>query len=157
MPEDAFTFSPATADQRDAVERLLRSAFIPYVRKLGRELAPDAYAWLAPSLARGDVFVGCEGGSMVGVVATTWQGRELVIDQVAVRPERQGAGVGSCLLERIEAHARDLGAEALTLHTAEMMMDLLRLYSRQGFAEVRRARPTHGKDAHFRVYLRKDL
>lgn len=147
----------ATAAQHDGVERLLRAAFAPYVERLGRALPADAYAWLDASIERGDVFVGLRDGEIVGAVAISRRGPDFFIEQVAVDPALQGAGLGSWLLEHIEQVSRTAGTEALCLETAAMMSDLLRFYRRHGFEEARRALPAHGKDAHVRVHLRKAL
>ena len=157
MADGKLDFAPARAIQRDQIERLLRAAFAPYVRKLGRAQTDDAYAWLDASIDRGDVFVGMRDGEIVGVVATRRHAAGLTIDQVAVDPALQGGGLGGLLLDSVERVARDAGVEALTLDTAAMMSDLLRLYHRHGFEEVRRGPPAHGKDAHLRVHLRKAL
>jgi hypothetical protein len=47
--------------------------------------------------------------------------------------------------------------KALSLQTAEMMSDLVRLYNRHGFLETRKALPEHGDDKHLRVQMKKVL
>jgi hypothetical protein len=47
--------------------------------------------------------------------------------------------------------------KSVSLQTAEMMSDLLRLYSRHGYLETRRALPAHGDDRHLRVHMKKLL
>ena len=150
-------FAAATPAQRDRVEVILRAAFTPYVRKLGRELTADAYAWLDGAIADGHVFLAVTGEEIVGAVATSRSSADLVIEQVAVRPDRQGEGIGSWLIETVERRAREDGLSALELDTAEIMQDLLRLYRRHGFELVRSAPPAHGNDAHLRVLMRKPL
>ena len=70
-------------------------------------------------------------------------------------PARQGTGLGSFLLERIEEIARSSDLKGLTLETAEMAEGNIRLYRRHGFEIVRRGPPSHGKDAHTRVFMEK--
>ena len=74
-----------------------------------------------------------------------------------VDPARQGEGIGSWLLEQLEIAAREDGVSTLSLQTAEIMDHLLRLYSRHGFVETRRALPHHGDDEYLRVYMMKQL
>lgn len=150
-------FEAASPEQHDQIERLFRRAFVAYVGRLGRTQSDDAYDWLEAAIERGDVFIARQAGALVGAVATTRRDDDLYIDQVAVAPERQGAGIGSWLLDNTERLARSRHTKALCLHTAEMMDDLLRLYRRHGFEEVRRGLPDHGKDAHVRVFMRKAL
>ncbi len=150
-------FAMATPSQHDAIERLMESAFTPYVRKLGRKPGAGPYPGLEAAIGRGDVFVGLDGAAIVGCIATTRRGDELAIDQLGVDPARQGAGIGSWLLDEIEQAARRDRVVALTLFTAETMSDLVRLYTRHGFRETRKALPAHGMDNHLRVHMKKPL
>jgi hypothetical protein len=61
------------------------------------------------------------------------------------------------MVGHVETLARKRGFITLSLNTAEMMKDRVRLYSRLGFRIVRRGLPEHGKDAHIRVYMQKAL
>lgn len=65
----------------------------------------------------------------------------LVIDQahinnLAVRPELRGQGLGTVLLETIVDKARALGALALTLEVRRSNAAALALYARAGFVEA---------------------
>lgn len=124
---------------------------------LGREIAADHYAFLAAAIARGDVYVALYGGEIVGVAATERRDGGLYIDRLGAVPTRQGRGVGSFLLDRLEEIARSSGLDALSLETAEMAEGNIRLYRRFGFEIVRRGPPSHGKDAHTRVFMVKPL
>lgn len=150
-------FRPALRTDRDAVETLLRSAFTPYARKLGRTDGPGPYDWVAAAIGRGDVFVASEDNALIGAVTTNWRSSELAIDHIAVEPGSQGRGVGSWLLDSVEGIARNRGATALSLYTAEIMDDQIRLYRRHGFVEVHRGPPPHGKDAVLRVFMAKPI
>jgi len=52
----AFTFRPALPSEREGADHVLRAAFTPYLRRLGREIPSDYYKWLPASIERGDVF-----------------------------------------------------------------------------------------------------
>jgi len=151
----ALTFRKALPSEGGDVDRVLRSAFIPYVRKLGRELTADYYAWVGQAVDRGDVFVALEAGQMLGVAVTERRDDGLYIDRLGVDPARQGDGLGSWLLARLEEVARSGGLLGMSLETAEMMGHLVRLYRRHGFEIVGRGLPAHGKDAHMRVHMAK--
>ncbi len=150
-------FARASLAQREAIHRLMRRAFTPYARKLGREPRAGPYPWLEAAINRGDVYVALDEGEIVGVIATSRRGDELAIEQLGVDPARQGGGIGGWLLEQIEQTARRDQLKALTLFTAEMMSDVVRLYDRHGFLVVRKALPAHGRDEHLRVHLKKLL
>jgi ribosomal protein S18 acetylase RimI-like enzyme len=153
----ALTFRKALpADGGDA-DRVLRSAFTPYVRKLGREITADYYAWVGAAVDRDDVFVALEAGQVVGVAVTERRHDSLYIDRLAVDPARQRSGLGSWLLARLEEVARSGALPGMSLETAEMMDHLVRLYRRNGFEITGRGLPSHGKDSHMRVHMTKRL
>jgi GNAT superfamily N-acetyltransferase len=154
----ALTFRKATVAERDEVERVLRAAFTPYVRALGRELSAAGFTRLPTELERGDIYVAVEEDhQIVGVVRTERHDDGLFIDQIGVDPLRQRAGTGSWLLVRIEEVARSTGAPGMSLYTAEMMEHLVRLYSRHGFEIIHRGPPDHGLDANTRVQMVKSF
>jgi len=153
----AFTFRPALPSEREDADRVLRAAFTPYLRRLGREIPSDYYKWLPASIERGDVFVADEAGKIVGVAATERRDDGLFLDRLAVDPAKQGSGLGSFVLVRLEEIARARGDRTMSLQTAEMMEHLLRLYGRHGFEIVHRGPPDHGKDPHIRVTMVKPL
>jgi ribosomal protein S18 acetylase RimI-like enzyme len=65
------------------------------------------------------------------------------IRAVAVRPSERGLGIGKRLAETCIARSRELGADAVALHTASFMQAAMRLYESVGF---RRA-PAFDRDA----------
>jgi GNAT superfamily N-acetyltransferase len=152
-----WIFRPALPSERLDADRVLRAAFTPYMHRLGREIPADYYKWLPASIERGDVFVADEGGTIVGVAATERRDTGLYLDRLAVDPTKQGTGLGSWLLVRLDELARSRGDRSLSLTTAEMMEHLVRLYSRHGFEIVSRGPPDHGKDPHIRVVMVKPL
>jgi GNAT superfamily N-acetyltransferase len=152
-----LTFRTALPSEREQADRVLRAAFTPYMKRLGREIPPDYYKWLSASIERGDVFVADEAGRIVGVAATERRDTGLYLDRLAVDPVKQGTGLGSWLLVQLEEVARSRGDRAMSLQTAEMMEHLLRLYGSHGFEIVSRGPPDHGKDPHPRVTMVKSL
>src|SRR5579871_3925133 len=108
-----LTFRTAMLSESEEVVRVIRAAFTPYVRALGREFPADGSAQFAEErarfaaeLARGDVYVALQGERIVGAVRTRPQEKGLYIHQIAVDPAQQGTGVGSWLLQRIDEVAR---------------------------------------------------
>jgi ribosomal protein S18 acetylase RimI-like enzyme len=159
-----LTFRTAMLSEGEEVGRVIRAAFTPYVRALGRELPADGSArfaeeWerFAAELERGDVYVALAGAQIVGAVRTKPQENALYIHQIAVDPSRQGTGVGSWLLARINEVARSRGLGGLSLETAEMAEANIRLYRRHGFEIVGRGPPDHGLDPHTRVHMVKSF
>ncbi len=159
-----LTFRTAMLSEGEEVGRIIRAAFTPYIRALGREIPADGSAQLAEELERfvaelerGDVYVALDGERIVGAVRTKPQEKDLCIYQIAVDPARQGTGVGSWLLQRIDEVARVRGFGGLSLETAEMAVANVRLYQRHGFEIVNRGLPDHGLDLHTRVYMAKSF
>lgn len=133
------------------------AAFTPYVKKLVGGATAGPYPWLKVAIDRGDVYIGLDGGNTIGVIITSRNNDELIIEQLAVDPKRQGIGIGEWLLKNIEQTARHEKVKVLSLQTAEMMTDLLRFYGRHGFKVVRKSLPAHGDDDHLRVHMIKRL
>ena len=152
-----FVFRTARPAEFATTERILRAAFTPYVRRLGREIPADNYVWLPEAIEAGDIYVAEAAGAIVGVATTKRRDGGLYLRQLAVDPTQQKAGLGSFMLVRLEAMARARGDKTLTLETAEMMDHLVRLYRRHGLEIVRRGPPDHGRDAHTRVFMEKKL
>jgi ribosomal protein S18 acetylase RimI-like enzyme len=157
-----LTFRTAMLSDGEEVGRIIRAAFTPYVRALGRELPADGSDQsaevrerVAAELERGDVYVALDGERIVGAVRTRPQENALYFSQIAVDPSRQGTGVGSWLLVRIDEVARSHGLAGLSLETAEMAEANIRLYRRHGFEIVGRGLPDHGLDPHIRVRMVK--
>jgi GNAT superfamily N-acetyltransferase len=152
-----LSFVAAAPHELVEIDRLMRTAFTPYVRGLGRELTADSYAWFGEAIGKGDILVARDGGEIVGTIATKRGEGDMILELIGVRPDRQKTGVASWMIGQIEPIARARGLRTLSLNTAEMMEDRVRLYSRHGFRVVRRGPPDHGKDVHVRVYMVKEL
>jgi ribosomal protein S18 acetylase RimI-like enzyme len=159
-----LTFRTSNLAEGEEVVRVIRAAFTPWLRALGREFPADGSAEFAEErerfvaeLGRGDVYVALEDERIVGAVRTKPQEEDLYIHTIAVDPARQGTGVGSWLLQRIDGVARARGLSRLSLETAEMAVANIRLYRRHGFEIVSRGPPDHGLDPHVRVHMVKPL
>ena len=131
---------------------LVRAAYAHYVERLGGPPRPltDDYAEVVRTHR---VIVAERGGEIVGLVVLGIDDEGFFVDNVAVDPSHQGAGVGRALLEHAEVAARDAGFDSIYLYTHERMVENLALYSRIGYVEFDRR--SHG-DAQI-VYLRKRL
>lgn len=77
-----------------------------------------------------------EGGAVEGFLLTLRRGDAVVIDLVAVAPDRQGQGVGRRLMEAVLSHAAATGACRVRVGTQADNEISLRLYRQSGFAPV---------------------
>jgi ribosomal protein S18 acetylase RimI-like enzyme len=155
--ETTLALAVAVPAQLAQVDALMRSAFTPYIRRLGREIAADAYGWFAEAIAQGDIYIALDGSEIVGAIATRRRDADMELAMIGVSPTRQKSGIASFMIGRVAEIARSRGLRTLSLTTAEMMEDRVRLYRRHGFAIVRRGLPEHGKDPHMRVHMEKVL
>jgi ribosomal protein S18 acetylase RimI-like enzyme len=132
---------------------LVQAAYGHYVERIGGAPRPltDDYAAV---VREHDVTVAERDGEIAGLIVLAAGDEGFVVDNVAVDPRHQGAGVGRALLEHAEAEARRAGFDSICLYTHELMTENLALYARIGYVEYDR-RPI-GLGACL-VYLRKRL
>ena len=155
--ETLLAFAVAAPVQLAQVDTLMRLAFAPYIRRLGREITADAYGWFAEAIVKGDIYIALDGSGIVGAIATRRRDADMELALISVSPTRQKSGIASFMIGRVAEIARSWGLKTLSLTTAEMMEDRIRLYRRHGFEIVRRGLPEHGKDAHMRVHMERVL
>lgn len=55
---------------------------------------------------------------------------------LAVLPQARGQGIGTALMQECERRAQEAGAQAIGLHTAEVMRAAIRMYERLGFVRT---------------------
>jgi ribosomal protein S18 acetylase RimI-like enzyme len=115
---------------RDIVER----AYGVYVERIGRRPGPmdDDYA---TRVREADVFVAELGARVAGLIVLEPADDHVLIENVAVDPAHQGAGVGRALLAHAEEFARDRGTGEVRLYTNVAMVENQRLYRRLGYQE----------------------
>ena len=148
----AVAIRPANRGDVETIRVLVERAYSRWVPLIGLRPAPmDAdYAAL---VAGGDVFVLAE-PEVVGVlVLRPTDGGALMVENVAVDPDRQGAGLGPMLLEFAERQAAERDVRELRLYTHERMTENIELYERLGWAEYDRL-IEHG---FARVFMRKQV
>jgi ribosomal protein S18 acetylase RimI-like enzyme len=130
---------------------IVERAYAAYVERMGRRPAPmdDDYAAKA---RRGEVFV-ADDGAVAGLIVLVEQPDHLLVENVAVDPSRQGAGVGRELLAYAERHAAARGLPELRLYTNEAMTENLSFYPGLGYRETGR----RVEDGFRRVYYSKPV
>lgn len=106
---------PATSEDRVAIEAIVRAAYAVYIPRMGKPPGPmlDDYAAL---IAAGSVSVIEESdGSLAALIVLIPKDDHLLLDNIAVRPDRQGRGFGRVLIQFAEDEARRLGFAELRL------------------------------------------
>jgi GNAT superfamily N-acetyltransferase len=141
----------ARPEDRAAVEAIVNAAYAIYVDRIGKPPGPmlDDYARL---IADGMVSVLEDADrAMAAVIVLVPKQDHLLLDNIAVRPDHQGQGLGRQLIAFAEGEARRLGYAELRLYTHQMMTENIALYARLGFVETGR-----GQEAGYdRVFMRK--
>jgi len=144
---------PATAEDRTAVEAIVETAYSVYLERIDKPPGPmlDDYGLL---IADGAVsVVDAPDGAIAALIVLLPQPDHLLLDNIAVRPDRQGSGIGRRLIAFAEGEARRLGYAELRLYTHVTMTENIALYTRLGFIETGRGHQA-GYD---RVFMRKPL
>jgi GNAT superfamily N-acetyltransferase len=137
---------------RAVVERIVHDAYIRYVSRIGRAPAPmnDDYQ---SRIAEGVVRVLTIQDEIAGLVLLLPKADYLLLDNVAVAPERQGSGLGRRMIAFAEAEALRLGYPEIRLYTNAAMHENLAIYTKLGYQEFARVR----EDGFHRVFMRKRL
>jgi GNAT superfamily N-acetyltransferase len=164
---------PPSTDELPAlrtIERLAGERF----RDLGLPEVADDEPWSLDLLARyardGRCWVAVDDAAgPIGYVLVDSIDGNAHVEQVSVRPDHQGSGVGRALIERVCAWAREGGMPAVTLTTFSDVAWNAPLYRHLGFRAlredeigpelraVRDEETAHGLDPTRRVCMRLDL
>ncbi len=136
LPPTAFR--RATSSDAVAIRDLTRAAYARWVPLIGREPLPMRVDYDAALLVhRFDVFQ--RGPDILALIETALRDDHLWIENIAVRPDQQGHGLGRRLLAHAEALAREARRPALRLLTNAAFASNIALYERSGYAVTERA------------------
>lgn len=136
-----------------AVRELSRLAYAKWVPLIGREPLPMSADYdRAVSDHIIDLLEG-EGG-LLGLIELIPKGDHLLIENIAVRPDQQGKGLGERLLAHAAEVARRLGFSEIQLYTNAAFASNVSYYTKRGFEELRRGSIVPGSTA---VFMRKRL
>lgn len=78
-----------------------------------------------------------EGAILGGIFAREevwWNNSEIYVEEMFIRPDMQGRGLGSMLLRQVEAHVREKGLAGITLST-NRYAPAPHFYRKNGFAD----------------------
>jgi GNAT superfamily N-acetyltransferase len=129
------TVRRAAAADAEAVAQLVRAAYEHYVPRIGRPPVPMTLDY-ARVVAAGDTWLAEHGGRLLGVLVLVQFDDHLLVENLAVLPEAQGAGTGSRLLRYAEDVARSRGLREVRLYTHELMTENRAFYPRRGYRET---------------------
>jgi len=145
-PRQAVVVRQALTGERAEVGRLVTAAyaeFEPFLTPPNWTTMTGNIAKVVAPDAPGELVVALLGGQLAGTVTYLPPGPKdyhrvpqdwAVVRVLAVDPARRGQGVARALTEHCLRRAREDGAPAVGLHTAEMMVAARALYENVGFA-----------------------
>jgi GNAT superfamily N-acetyltransferase len=141
----------AEAGDRAAVQEIVDAAYEPWADAIGVRPLP-LVADYGELIAAGRVHV-LENGEVDGVIVLQPEDGVLLVENVAVRPDRQGRGLGRRLMAFAEFRARSLNMAALRLYTNEKMVSNIGLYESLGYRETDRGNVEDRRVVHMRKEL----
>jgi N-acetylglutamate synthase-like GNAT family acetyltransferase len=142
----------ATPQDVPQLAALARDAYAPYVERIGRPPAPMVADYLDMVVSH-ETWVSEDETGITGLVVLVPNDDHLLLENIAVRPDQQGQGIGSTLLAIADRRARDLGLSEVRLYTNEKMTENLTYYPRHGYVRTHSA----AEDGFRRVYFTRYL
>jgi GNAT superfamily N-acetyltransferase len=140
----------ANHDDLPALREIIRAAYAPYLARLDRPPAPMVRD-MRQHIENGQLWV--IGRPIAGLICLVPEDDSLLVENVAVHPAAQGAGLGRRLMEFAEWRATCVGIRRVVLYTNEVMTENLAMYGHLGFREVDR----RIEDGYHRVFMERLL
>jgi ribosomal protein S18 acetylase RimI-like enzyme len=140
--------------RHDDIARLrdvARAAYQIYLPRMDRPPAPMR-ANFAYHVRQDFVFV-AEDRAVCGYAVLCQNASGWQLENIAVTPERQGAGIGRALVARCEAFMRALNIGRYRLYTNGVMTENIGWYQMLGFVEINQRR----ENGFNRIYFEKTL
>ena len=72
----------------------------------------------------------------VGHATLRWNGADLELKRMFVKPSHRGGGVSTLILDTVEDAARKAGRPRLILQTGDRQPDAVRLYEKSGYSRI---------------------
>lgn len=137
----------ATPADAEAVRTLTRQAYARWVPLIGREPKP-MQADYERAVCEHRIDLAYKDGVLAGLIETIEQSDHLLVENVAVAPERQGLGIGRALLAHAEQLAAALGYGEVRLYTNQRFAENVTLYLKLGYRIDREERLSVGVAVH---------
>jgi GNAT superfamily N-acetyltransferase len=146
-----FDIRQAHAADEIAVRECAEGAYGRYVATMGKKPAPMV-ADFASLIASGVLHVAVgRDADMLGFIVFYHEGEHVLLENVAVRQNAVGRGIGKRLIAFCESEAKRSNAKSIKLYTNEKMTENLSIYPHLGYRETERKT----EDGFNRVYFEK--
>jgi N-acetylglutamate synthase-like GNAT family acetyltransferase len=140
----------ASASDVPYIEALVSAAYRHYIPRIGKPPGPMTDDYSA-RVAESAVSVLTIDGTIAGILVLIPKPDCMLLDNVAVSPERQGSGLGRRLIAFAEAKAKEKGFTEIQLYTNAAMHENLAIYMKLGYQEFARS----FQDGFHRVFMNK--
>lgn len=134
------------------MSELARDAYARYVDRIGRPPAPMVADYVA-AVRDCESWVAEDVTGLAGMLVLRPASDYLLLDNIAVRTDRQGQGIGALLLAKTEERARALAVPQIRLYTNVAMTENIDYYQRHGFVLTHVA----SEDGYERAYFTRHL
>jgi GNAT superfamily N-acetyltransferase len=151
------SFRRATAADAATVHDITHAAYAKWVPVIGRMPKPMT-ADYDKAVVNNVIDLLEEDGRPIALIEMipelSLEPAHLLIENIAVMPERHGEGIGSVLLERAQSIARGFGVNEMRLYFNAKFVANHLFYARRGFVEfAREPHPAGGEVVHMKKSL----
>jgi GNAT superfamily N-acetyltransferase len=143
----------ATPADANAVRDLSRAAYAKWVPLIGREPLPMT-ADYDRAIANHIIDLLEDDGQLLALIEMIEQEDHLLVENIAVRPDQQGTGLGDWLLGHAEGIARSLDLEEMRLYTNAAFTSNVAFYEKRGYEEYKRGVIVPGTTT---IFMRKRI
>lgn len=150
--QSAHVRRAGTNDVR-TIRELSRAAYAKWVPFIGREPWPMT-ADYGRAVAEHVIDLLEDNGVLVALIELIPRSDHLLIENVAVKPEQQGNGLGELMLSHAENVARSMNYSEIRLCTNAAFEANIAFYSKRGYKEYERGTVVPGTVA---VYMKKSV
>lgn len=128
---------PARPGDAAAARTIVDAAYAKYVSRIGMKPMPmlDDHA---ARIEAGQAWVFEDAGHVVGWLVLIAAEGHLMLNNIAVAPDRASQGIGRALMQFTENEAARRGYAEMRLYTNALMTENLAMYARAGWVETGR-------------------
>ena len=148
----AVTIRLALPEDAAAVAACVCQAYVRHIQRIGRQPGPMLLDY-AQVLRDNTVYVAVDAGEVVGVLVLNTTDEGFCLDNIAVRRDHVGQGLGRRLLALADDQARSAGQRSIYLCSHVLLTENQALYRQNGYVAYDR-RVVNGFP---RVLMRKSL
>lgn len=143
----------ATILDPNSIKLCVEAAYSRYLSRMDKPPGPMLQDY-SEVIARHQVWIlRGDHDAVDGVLVLIPRDDHMLLDNIAVHPDRQGAGLGGTLLRLADAEARRQGYDELRLYTHVTMTENIALYQALGWQIIGQGT----EDGYERMFMRKPL